>query len=200
MQVHPAGSWPAEDRQPGEPLPASRWRYHTRHRLHLHPGLWKDHHAPSGLGHPQSGKWFPHSQEYTGESRGCRSHCLLCKLHQRHCKHRPDWGQFFPILLWTQLPSENLNREEKKNKFVYLKVVYEGFYTEERAMMVSFQSGYIFIQTDKPIYNPGDTGEEDESRAHRWKHKILVPRSLMEFWMCACLCSSVESLCLFTVL
>lgn len=49
---------------------------------------------------------------------------------------------------------------------MYLKVVFEGFHTEERVLMVSFQSGYIFIQTDKPIYNPGDTGEEDKSWAH----------------------------------
>ena len=63
-------------------------------------------------------------------------------------------------LLWYQLPSDGLNREEKMNKFVYLKVNFDGFHTEDRVLMVSFQSGYIFIQTDKPIYNPGDTGEE----------------------------------------
>uniref|UniRef100_A0A3Q3WYL8 Uncharacterized protein n=1 Tax=Mola mola TaxID=94237 RepID=A0A3Q3WYL8_MOLML len=60
-------------------------------------------------------------------------------------------------LLWCQLPSDGLNREEKKNKFVYLKVNFDGFHSEERVLMVSFQSGYIFIQTDKPMYNPGDT-------------------------------------------
>lgn len=54
---------------------------------------------------------------------------------------------------------------------MYLKVVFEGFHTEEKVLMVSFQSGYIFIQTDKPIYNPGDTGEEDESSAHKLIHK-----------------------------
>ncbi|KAM6940226.1 complement C3-like [Xenentodon cancila] len=55
-----------------------------------------------------------------------------------------------------QLSSDLLNRDEKKNKFVYLKVSFGDFYSEERVMMVSFHSGYIFIQTDKPIYNPGD--------------------------------------------
>uniref|UniRef100_H3CLD7 Complement component c3b, tandem duplicate 2 n=1 Tax=Tetraodon nigroviridis TaxID=99883 RepID=H3CLD7_TETNG len=63
----------------------------------------------------------------------------------------------FHALKSIQLSSVSLRREEKKNKFVYLKVVFEGFHTEERVLMVSFQSGYIFIQTDKPIYNPGDT-------------------------------------------
>ncbi|XP_033480279.2 complement C3-like [Epinephelus lanceolatus] len=63
----------------------------------------------------------------------------------------------FHVLKAIQLPSDRLNREEKKNKFVYLKVNFGGHYTEERVLMVSFHSGYIFIQTDKPVYNPGDT-------------------------------------------
>uniref|UniRef100_A0A3B4ZLY2 Complement C3-like n=1 Tax=Stegastes partitus TaxID=144197 RepID=A0A3B4ZLY2_9TELE len=63
----------------------------------------------------------------------------------------------FSALKTIQLSSDNLNREEKNNKFVYLKVTFEGFHTEERVLMVSFHSGYIFLQTDKPIYNPGDT-------------------------------------------
>ncbi|XP_029948737.1 venom factor-like [Salarias fasciatus] len=63
----------------------------------------------------------------------------------------------FHILKTIQLPSGDLNRDEKKNKFVYLKVNFEGFHVEERVLMVTFHSGYIFIQTDKPVYNPGDT-------------------------------------------
>lgn len=59
----------------------------------------------------------------------------------------------------SQLPSDRLNRDEKKNKFVYLRVDFGGLHSEETVLMVSFHSGYIFIQTDKPIYNPGDTGE-----------------------------------------
>ncbi|KAM4611258.1 venom factor-like [Polymixia lowei] len=56
-----------------------------------------------------------------------------------------------------QLPSELLNRDEDKNKHVFLVVNFERYHIEERLVMVSFHSGYIFIQTDKPIYNPGDT-------------------------------------------
>uniref|UniRef100_A0A3P8SEG5 Complement component c3b, tandem duplicate 2 n=1 Tax=Amphiprion percula TaxID=161767 RepID=A0A3P8SEG5_AMPPE len=63
----------------------------------------------------------------------------------------------FQALKTIQLSSDNLNRDEKNNKFVYLKVNFDGFHSEERVLMVSFHSGYLFIQTDKPIYNHGDT-------------------------------------------
>ncbi|KAG7258488.1 hypothetical protein CRUP_009090, partial [Coryphaenoides rupestris] len=42
-------------------------------------------------------------------------------------------------------------------QFVTLIVNFEGYHEVSRVMMVSFQHGYIFVQTDKPIYNPGDT-------------------------------------------
>ncbi|MED6279188.1 hypothetical protein CHARACLAT_031935, partial [Characodon lateralis] len=66
-------------------------------------------------------------------------------------------GNGYRVLKSIQLSSALLNREEKQNKFVNLQVSFGGIYTEERVLMVSFHSGYIFIQTDKPIYNPGDT-------------------------------------------
>ncbi|KAK5865371.1 hypothetical protein PBY51_019649 [Eleginops maclovinus] len=63
----------------------------------------------------------------------------------------------FHSLKTLQLPSDRLNRGEKKNKFVYLKVGFGDYHSMEKILMVSFHSGYIFIQTDKPIYKPGDT-------------------------------------------
>ncbi|XP_072240697.1 complement C3-like [Leuresthes tenuis] len=64
-------------------------------------------------------------------------------------------GNDFNTLKTIQLSSDGLNREETNNKFVYLTVTFDGYHSEERILMVSFHSGYIFIQTDKPIYNPG---------------------------------------------
>ncbi|GLD73159.1 complement C3-like protein, partial [Lates japonicus] len=63
----------------------------------------------------------------------------------------------FHALKTIQLPSDHLNRKETRNKFVFLKVDFGGLHSEERVLMVSFHSGHIFIQTDKPIYKPGDT-------------------------------------------
>ncbi|XP_034092136.1 complement C3-like isoform X2 [Gymnodraco acuticeps] len=63
----------------------------------------------------------------------------------------------YHTLKTLQLSSNRLEREEKKNKFVYLKVDFVGHHSMEKILMVSFHSGYIFIQTDKPIYKPGDT-------------------------------------------
>ncbi|KAL7834034.1 hypothetical protein AOLI_G00289940 [Acnodon oligacanthus] len=50
-----------------------------------------------------------------------------------------------------------LHPEEKGEKFVHLVTQFGSFYRAEQDLKVSFLSGYIFIQTDKPIYNPGDT-------------------------------------------
>ncbi|KAM6972588.1 LOW QUALITY PROTEIN: complement C3-like [Aplochiton taeniatus] len=62
----------------------------------------------------------------------------------------------FHSLKAIELSSDRLARDEDRNKFVHLKVEFVGHHSEELLVMVSFHSGYIFIQTDKPLYNPGD--------------------------------------------
>ncbi|CAG5928835.1 unnamed protein product, partial [Menidia menidia] len=66
-------------------------------------------------------------------------------------------GNGYHALKSIQLSSNGLYRDEQRNKFVYLIVNFGDLHTEERILMVSFHSGSVFIQTDKPIYNPGNT-------------------------------------------
>uniref|UniRef100_A0AAR2JP78 Anaphylatoxin-like domain-containing protein n=1 Tax=Pygocentrus nattereri TaxID=42514 RepID=A0AAR2JP78_PYGNA len=42
-------------------------------------------------------------------------------------------------------------------QYVFLRATFDGPQIVEKAVMVSFQSGYIFIQTDKTIYTPDST-------------------------------------------
>ncbi|XP_036412950.1 complement C3-like [Colossoma macropomum] len=42
-------------------------------------------------------------------------------------------------------------------QYVYLSATFDGPQTLEKTVMVSFQSGYIFVQTDKTIYTPDST-------------------------------------------
>ncbi|XP_040271999.1 complement C3-like [Bufo bufo] len=54
------------------------------------------------------------------------------------------------------IPSNNLEKNPNKKQFVYV-TVKSAACSLEKAVLVSFQSGYLFIQTDKPIYTPGST-------------------------------------------
>ncbi|XP_073699792.1 complement C3-like [Garra rufa] len=51
----------------------------------------------------------------------------------------------------------NVLQPDGKKKYVKLVAQFSSFHRAERILPVSFRSGYTFIQTDKPVYNPGDT-------------------------------------------
>ncbi|KAF6739079.1 Complement C3 [Oryzias melastigma] len=51
------------------------------------------------------------------------------------------------------IPPEEFSKDPTVKQFVYLEAVFPGR-TLEKVVMVSFQSGYIFIQTDKTLYTP----------------------------------------------
>ncbi|XP_067272243.1 complement C3-like [Pseudorasbora parva] len=60
-------------------------------------------------------------------------------------------------LLKTIEIDPNMLHPDGKKKYVKLVAEFSSFHRAEKLIPVSFRTGYIFIQTDKPVYNPGDT-------------------------------------------
>ncbi|XP_013996147.1 complement C3 [Salmo salar] len=54
-----------------------------------------------------------------------------------------------------KLDQKDFKSNVRGNQYVYLKATFRGRQLET-VVLVSFQSGYVFLQTDKPIYNPGE--------------------------------------------
>ncbi|XP_058238339.1 complement C3-like isoform X2 [Hemibagrus wyckioides] len=63
----------------------------------------------------------------------------------------------YSALATITIPRRNLNPEQTETKYVQLLAKFGQRQLLHQISKVSFLSGYIFIQTDKPIYNPGDT-------------------------------------------
>uniref|UniRef100_A0A3Q2QK09 Complement C3 n=1 Tax=Fundulus heteroclitus TaxID=8078 RepID=A0A3Q2QK09_FUNHE len=57
------------------------------------------------------------------------------------------------------IPADRFVNDRNVKQYVTLQADFPGQLPLEKVVLVSFQSGYIFIQTDKPIYTPGSTGE-----------------------------------------
>lgn len=57
-----------------------------------------------------------------------------------------------------QIPASKEFQTNKGQKYVTV-VASFGPTVVEKVVLVSFQNGYLFIQTDKTIYTPGSTGK-----------------------------------------
>nr|XP_023396481.1 complement C3-like [Loxodonta africana] len=55
-----------------------------------------------------------------------------------------------------KIPANEELRSDKKTKFVIVQAIFKDT-SVEKVVLVSLQSGYLFIQTDKTIYTPGST-------------------------------------------
>ncbi|XP_023603360.1 complement C3-like [Myotis lucifugus] len=56
-----------------------------------------------------------------------------------------------------KIPASKELKSQKGNKFVSVQAAFGNAPPVEKVVLVSFQSGYLFIQTDKTIYTPGST-------------------------------------------
>lgn len=61
----------------------------------------------------------------------------------------------FPLC--AQIPTASFSRDPSAKQYVYLQAHFPDRVLE-KVVMVSFQAGYIFIQTDKPLYTPDSKG------------------------------------------
>ncbi|KAL7852217.1 hypothetical protein SRHO_G00180020 [Serrasalmus rhombeus] len=65
----------------------------------------------------------------------------------------------FQALVGINIPFNAIlfDTDPKSKQYVYLKATFDGPHSMEKIVMLSFQPGYIFIQTDKTIYTPDST-------------------------------------------
>lgn len=59
---------------------------------------------------------------------------------------------------WFQIPPGDFSKDPNAKQYVYLQAQFPDRLLE-KVVLVSFQSGYIFIQTDKTLYTPNSNGK-----------------------------------------
>uniref|UniRef100_A0A670KL28 Uncharacterized protein n=1 Tax=Podarcis muralis TaxID=64176 RepID=A0A670KL28_PODMU len=65
-------------------------------------------------------------------------------------------------MMVTPVPAKDMKKDSKQNQYVVVQASCPQF-TLEKTVLVSFHSGYLFIQTDKTIYTPGSAVDKAEA-------------------------------------
>uniref|UniRef100_A0A8C5HMJ9 Complement C3-like n=1 Tax=Gouania willdenowi TaxID=441366 RepID=A0A8C5HMJ9_GOUWI len=75
------------------------------------------------------------------------------------------------------LPPNSFNPDPKVKQYVYLRAQFDDRLLQ-KVVLVTFQSGYIFIQTDKPLYTPDSTGGSDRYCYHSYQ-RLKTPDGIV---------------------
>ncbi|XP_015667008.1 venom factor [Protobothrops mucrosquamatus] len=73
-------------------------------------------------------------------------------LYQTRADMNPAGGML--VTPTITIPAKDLNKDSRQNQYVVVQVTAPGVRLE-KVVLLSYQSGFVFIQTDKGIYTPG---------------------------------------------
>ncbi|XP_039193190.1 complement C3 [Crotalus tigris] len=73
-------------------------------------------------------------------------------LYQTRVDMNPAGGML--VTPTITIPAKDLNKDSRQNQYVVVQVTAPGVRLE-KVVLLSYQSGFVFIQTDKGIYTPG---------------------------------------------
>uniref|UniRef100_A0A8C1RUS9 Uncharacterized protein n=1 Tax=Cyprinus carpio TaxID=7962 RepID=A0A8C1RUS9_CYPCA len=118
--------------------------------------------APNLLRVGSSENVFVEAQDYSGAAIEVK---IIVKNHPKKDREilsqsvRLTADNNFQIIKDIKIPDDQnyFSDNPLEKQYVYLQAQFPSV-TLEKEVMVSFQSGYIFVQTDKPIYTPASTG------------------------------------------
>ncbi|XP_033969804.1 complement C3-like [Trematomus bernacchii] len=112
--------------------------------------------APNLLSVETAENVFVECQDCTGEDKRVEIHVMSHPTKNQRLATASvtlNSTNEFQALVQIMIPAGDFSKDPSIKQYVYLQAQFPGRLLE-KVVMVSFQSGYIFIQTDKTIYTP----------------------------------------------
>lgn len=75
------------------------------------------------------------------------------KIHEKYFNNPQK-----PLFHLLQVQPTDLPRTDNSDKYLYLEAVSPHF-TKFKKIPVSYENGFLFIHTDKPVYTPDQSGK-----------------------------------------